>query len=126
MNNNAVIYCRVSSKEQEETGYSLPAQERLLSEYAQRKDLKILRVFSVAESASGAKQRKIFSEMITYLDKNRIPNLLCEKVDRLSRNLKEAVVVNDWNYSNERKNGEGYNYFRSSNEKGFIRHTFKL
>jgi len=34
--------------------------------------------------------------MITYLNKNKIPNLLCEKVDRLSRNLKEAVIANDW------------------------------
>ncbi|MBU1558046.1 recombinase family protein [Patescibacteria group bacterium] len=31
-----------------------------------------------------------------YLSKNKIHNLLCEKVDRLSRNLKEAVVINDW------------------------------
>ncbi len=96
MKNQAIAYCRVSSKEQEETGYSLPAQEKLLKEYAQRKDLVILKVFSVAESASGSKQRKVFSEMISYLNKNKIPNLLCEKVDRLSRNLKEAVIANDW------------------------------
>ena len=96
MKNQAIAYCRVSSKEQEETGYSLPAQEKLLKEYAQRKNLKILKVFSVAESASGSKQRKVFSEMITYLNKNKIHNLLCEKVDRLSRNLKEAVIANDW------------------------------
>ncbi|MEK7604896.1 MAG: recombinase family protein [Patescibacteria group bacterium] len=30
----AVIYARVSSKDQEETGYSLPAQEKFLKEYA--------------------------------------------------------------------------------------------
>jgi len=40
MKNQAIAYCRVSSKEQEETGYSLPAQEKLLKEYAQRKTLK--------------------------------------------------------------------------------------
>jgi site-specific DNA recombinase len=32
----AVGYCRVSSKEQEETGYSLPAQEKLVREYAEK------------------------------------------------------------------------------------------
>ena len=95
-NNDAVIYCRVSSKEQEDTGYSLPAQEKLLTEYAQRKNLTILKVFSVAESASGAKQRKIFGEMMEYMRKKNIQILLCEKVDRLTRNLKEAVVANDW------------------------------
>lgn len=91
-----VIYCRVSSKEQEETGYSLPAQEKLLTEYAERKGFEVVKIFSVAESASGEKKRKIFGEMMEYLVKKNIPILLCEKVDRLTRNLKEAVITNDW------------------------------
>ena len=96
--NKAVIYCRVSSKEQEETGYSLPAQEKLLRDYADRKNysFNIAKIFSVAESASGAKQRKVFAEMMEYMRKNKINVLLVEKVDRLTRNLKEAVAVNDW------------------------------
>lgn len=94
--NKCVLYCRVSSKEQEETGYSLPSQEKLLTEYANRKDFEIVKIFSVAESASGAKQRKIFEEMMEFMKKKSIPVLLCEKVDRLTRNLKEAVVANDW------------------------------
>lgn len=101
--NDAVIYCRVSSKEQEETGYSLPAQEKLLTEYAQRKGLTILKVFSVAESASGAKQRKVFEEMMAHMQKKGIQILLCEKVDRLTRNLKEAVVANDWIEANDER-----------------------
>ncbi|MCX6717755.1 MAG: recombinase family protein, partial [Candidatus Taylorbacteria bacterium] len=96
MKNKSVAYCRVSSKEQEETGYSLPSQEKLLTEYAKRKELEVIKVFAVAESASGAKQRKIFGEMMNYMENNNIQILLCEKVDRLTRNLKEAVVANDW------------------------------
>lgn len=96
MKNKCVIYCRVSSKEQEETGYSLPSQEKLLIEYANRKGFEVVKVFSVAESASGAKQRKIFGEMMDYMKNKGISILLCEKVDRLTRNLKEAVVANDW------------------------------
>ena len=95
-NNKCVTYCRVSSREQEETGYSLPSQEKLLIEYARRKDFDVKKVFSVAESASGAKQRIIFGEMMAYMEKNDIQILLCEKVDRLTRNLKEAVIANDW------------------------------
>ncbi len=91
-----VLYCRVSSREQEETGYSLPSQEKLLSEYAERKEFRITKIFSVAESASGSKQRQVFGEMIAFMEANKIPHLLCEKVDRLTRNLKEAVVANDW------------------------------
>lgn len=103
INNEAVSYCRVSSKEQEETGYSLPSQEKLLKEYAERKGLTTLKVFSVAESASGTKQRKIFAEMMEYMRKKNIQILLCEKVDRLTRNLKEAVVANDWIEANEER-----------------------
>jgi DNA invertase Pin-like site-specific DNA recombinase len=93
---HAVSYCRVSSREQEETGYSLPSQEKLLAEYASRKSFKMMKVFSVAESASGSKQREVFKEMMEYMETHNIPILLCEKVDRLTRNLKEAVVANDW------------------------------
>lgn len=92
----AVIYARVSSREQEETGYSLPAQQKLLEEYAKRKGFEVMRVFSIAESASGAKQRKVFTEMMEYMTKKGVSHLLCEKVDRLTRNFKEAVIVNDW------------------------------
>lgn len=94
--NQAVIYCRVSSKEQEETGYSLSSQEKLLVEYANRKSLETAKIYSVAESASGSKQRAVFSEMMAYITKHDIKNLLVEKVDRLTRNLKEGVVANDW------------------------------
>jgi len=102
-NNKCASYCRVSSKEQEETGYSLPSQEKLLVEYANRKGFEVAKVFSVAESASGSKQRKIFAEMMDYVGKNNIQILLCEKVDRLTRNLKEAVVANDWLEANEER-----------------------
>ena len=94
--NKAVIYARVSSREQEETGYSLPSQVKLLKEYAERKNFKVAKVFSIAESASGSKQRVVFNEMMQYMQKHTVTNLLCEKVDRLTRNFKEAIVANDW------------------------------
>lgn len=92
----AVSYCRVSSREQEETGYSLPSQVKLMEEYAPRKDFEMEKVFAVAESASGSKQRQVFGEMLGYLRDNKINIVLCEKVDRLTRNFKEALVINDW------------------------------
>lgn len=103
MNNKALIYARVSSNEQEETGYSLPAQEKLLTEYAARKDLVVVKVFAVAESASGAKQRQEFTQMMEYAHKEGVTNLLVEKVDRLTRNLKDAVIANEWVDENEER-----------------------
>lgn len=91
-----VIYARVSSKEQEETGYSLPAQEKMLKEYAARMGFQVSKVFAVAESASGTKQREVFQEMMAYVTEKRVSHILTEKVDRLTRNMKEAVEVNEW------------------------------
>jgi DNA invertase Pin-like site-specific DNA recombinase len=103
MNNKAVIFCRVSSKEQEESGYSLPSQEKLLTEYSQSKGLQIDKVFSLSESAGGSKQRKLFGEMLEYLKTKKIKNLIVEKTDRLTRNIRDAVLVNDWIENDEEK-----------------------
>lgn len=97
----SVILARVSTKEQEETGYSLEAQEKLLTGYAERNDFNIARVFLISESASGRYQRKIFYEMLKYLKDKHIQHLLVEKVDRLTRNLKDAVIINNWIEENE-------------------------
>jgi site-specific DNA recombinase len=96
MKTKAVLFCRVSSIEQEVTGYSLPAQEKLLKEYSVNSNLFPDKVFSISESASGHKRRKTFEEMIKYLKKKKINIIVCEKVDRLTRNLKDAVTVNEW------------------------------
>lgn len=103
MNNKAILFCRVSSKEQEESGYSLPSQEKLLTEYSQSKGLQIDKVYSLSESASGSKQRKLFSEMLEYLKQKKIKNLIVEKTDRLTRNIRDAVLVNEWIENDEEK-----------------------
>ncbi len=100
MKTKTVIYCRVSSREQEETGYSLDAQEKLLREYADKKGLQVVKVFRISESASGRQIRVVFNEMFQYLVKNKISCILCEKIDRLTRNLKDGAVVSDWIYQN--------------------------
>lgn len=92
----AVTLCRVSSKEQEVEGYSLQAQEKLLDDYVEQKNLENKKPFVISESASGHKQRQIFNSMLEYIGKHGIKEIVCEKVDRLTRNLKDAVAVNDW------------------------------
>lgn len=91
-----ILFCRVSSKEQEETGYSLPAQEKLLNSYAVTKGFKVNKVFSISESASGRKQRATFIQMMNYVKQNGIKIIICEKVDRLTRNFKDAVLIDEW------------------------------
>lgn len=96
-NIKSVLLCRVSSKEQEETGYSLPAQEKLLSGYNEGKGFASKpKTFSISESASGHKQREIFNEMLTYVEKHDIKIIICEKADRLTRNFKDMVMIDEW------------------------------
>jgi site-specific DNA recombinase len=92
----AVIYARVSSKEQEETGYSLEAQESLLKSYADQHNFELVKVYKVTESASGKQLRKMFIDMIDYVSKENVGAILCEKIDRLTRNLKDAATASDW------------------------------
>ncbi len=92
----AIIYARVSSKEQEDTGYSLDSQEKLLKEYSTKNNFLVSKIFRVSESASGRQIRKTFNEMLQYAEKHRIPIILCEKIDRLTRNLKDAASISDW------------------------------
>lgn len=92
----AVSYARVSSREQEETGYSLDSQIKTLSEYGDRKQFEIAKIFRVTESASKWQIRKTLQEMLAYCEKYKIDVILCEKIDRLTRSLKDAAIVNDW------------------------------
>ena len=91
----AVILARVSTKEQEEQGHSLPAQIRRLREYAERKNFEIVQTFSFSESA-GDKIRKKFEEVIGYLKTHKdVKVLLCENVDRATRNFRDAVDLDE-------------------------------
>lgn len=92
-----ILWARVSTKEQAEEGYSLDAQIKMLRDYAFKNDLKIVREFNVSESATGRQERKQFNEMLEYLeDHPEIKHLVCEKVDRITRNFQSAVKLDGW------------------------------
>ena len=67
--NNTVILARVSSKAQEDEGYSLDAQLKLFYNYCDTKGLKVVKVFKIAETASKDQSRKVFHEMLTFIAK---------------------------------------------------------
>lgn len=91
----AVLFARVSTKEQEELGHSLPAQMERLREYAKRKGFEVIREFSFSESA-GLKIRHRFEEVLAYLRSQKtMPALLCQNVDRITRNFRDAVDLDD-------------------------------
>ena len=78
-----VIYARVSSREQEREGFSIPAQFNVAGEYVDIETAK----------QSG---RTNFDEMIRYLRKHTtVQTVLVEKTDRLYRNLKDWVTIDE-------------------------------
>lgn len=90
----AVVYARVSTREQEQEGYSIDAQLALLRAYAERSGIVIVREFVEAESAK-VSNRPAFAEMLREVKASSIPVILVEKTDRLYRNLKDHVRVDD-------------------------------
>ena len=91
----AIIYIRVSSREQQQEGFSLGAQEKLLRDYAKRSGFTIVLVFQDVETAK-SKGRKQFGEMVKWLKNNRSCRvLLVEKTDRLYRNFHDHVTLED-------------------------------
>jgi len=92
---DALIYTCVSSREQQQEGFSLGAQAKLLREYADRSGLQIVKGFEDVETAK-ASGRTQFSEMVTWFKRNRSCRiLLVEKTDRLYRNFRDAVTLED-------------------------------
>ena len=91
----AVIYARVSSKEQEKEGFSIPAQLKLLKEYASANGFAVVQEYVDVETAKQT-GRAAFGEMVTYLKAHpTVRVMLVEKTDRLYRNLKDWVTLDE-------------------------------
>ena len=91
----AVTYARVSSKEQEKEGFSIPAQLKLLKEYAATNGFTVVQEYVDVETAKQT-GRAPFGEMVAYLKAHpSIRVMLVEKTDRLYRNLKDWVTVDE-------------------------------
>lgn len=90
---NVVIYARVSSKEQESEGYSIPAQIKFLQEYAVRNSFAVAKEFTDVETAKKA-GRTEFMKMLRFLDDNKhIKHVVVEKTDRLLRNISDYALL---------------------------------
>jgi DNA invertase Pin-like site-specific DNA recombinase len=90
----AVLYSRVSSKDQGKEGFSIPAQQRLLREYAAANGITIAQEFIDVETARRS-GREGFGEMLTFLKKHKCRTILTEKVDRLYRNIKDWATLDE-------------------------------
>jgi len=92
---SAVIYTRVSSREQEREGYSIPAQRKLLNEYARLREFRVQQEFIDVESAKNP-GRKEFGAMLRLLQSDaHCRVVLVEKTDRLYRNRTDSIAFEE-------------------------------
>ena len=91
----ARLYARVSSKDQEKEGFSIPAQLKLLREYAAEEGLTVAEEYVDVETAKRT-GRVSFGEMVHDLRTSPGARIvLVEKTDRLYRNLKDWVTLDE-------------------------------
>ena len=122
----SVAYARVSSKEQEKEGYSIPAQIKSLRGYSELVDVKIVSEFVDVETAKEA-GRSGFNQMLDFL--RRTPTcriLLVEKTDRLYRNLKDWVTVDELDLEIHFREGKCDPVSRNSRSSEKFMHGIKV
>lgn len=90
----AIIYCRVSSKDQVE-GTSLESQERLSGEYADRQGIEVLKIFVDRGESAKTADRPEFNKALAFCadKKKRVNYFIVYKLDRFARNQDDHVTV---------------------------------
>ncbi len=91
----AVIYCRVSTKEQVEEGNSLVTQERLCKEYALKHGFDVAHIFIEQGESAKTADRTELQKLLKYCTdrKNQIQAVIAYKIDRVSRNMDDYSQI---------------------------------
>jgi DNA invertase Pin-like site-specific DNA recombinase len=94
-NKQAVIYCRVSTKEQVEEGNSLSTQEKLCREYALKNAYDIAEVFIEQGESAKTANRPELQRLLSYCSdrKKQINAVIAYKLDRISRNTDDYSYI---------------------------------
>jgi site-specific DNA recombinase len=88
----AVIYIRVSTKEQDKK-YSPEIQEEYCRDYTKQKGLKVIREFREARSGLKLNARVEFYKMLEFIKEQKIANMVYAFGSRVSRNIEDYVLV---------------------------------
>lgn len=91
---NCLIYLRVSTKEQAEEGYSIPAQKEACLKYIQDKDWNFIDCYIDRGESARSAHRPQLQEMLSRVKKGKTINaVVVHKIDRLARNLEDHVAI---------------------------------
>lgn len=90
---NVAIYCRVSTLEQAETGYSLQGQEDQLRSYCKSLNYNVAKVYSDGGFSGANMNRPALTNMINDIKAGVIGLVVVFKLDRLSRSQKDTLHI---------------------------------
>ena len=91
----AIVYTRVSSKEQADKNLSLDFQKKIIVEYAKKNGVEILAYFGGTYESAKTDGRKEFQRMLEFIRKNRgrVSHILVYTLDRFSRTGGSAIKI---------------------------------
>ena len=91
-NNKAVIYTRVSDIKQKENT-SLESQKQLCEDFAKQNGFEIYAYFGGIYESAKTDERKAYKEMLSYVKKKKITNIIVYSLDRYSRTGGLAIAT---------------------------------
>lgn len=90
------IYCRVSTEEQAEEGYSIGEQERLLRDYCEKNQYQVTEIYSDAGiSGKDISHRPAMRKLLQDATEKKFNLVISWKINRLSRKLIDAIKIVD-------------------------------
>ncbi|WP_075857453.1 recombinase family protein [Clostridium perfringens] len=88
------IYCRVSTEEQSESGYSIDEQERLLEEWCKKMGYVIYKCYSDRGiSGKNIKDRPALKELLSDAKEGKFDMVISWKINRVSRKLEDVLKI---------------------------------
>lgn len=88
------IYCRVSTTEQAEEGYSIGEQERLLIEYCNKNHFEVFKTYADRGiSGKDIEHRPAIQELLQDASEKKFNMVISWKINRLSRKLSDAIKI---------------------------------
>lgn len=90
-----LAYCRVSTEEQAEEGFSIEGQAERLRLYAQLRDLGDVTVVTDPGKSGKNLERPGLQQVLAAVEAGHVSHVLVWRLDRLSRNLADLILLAD-------------------------------
>ncbi len=99
-NKRSVLFCRISSREQE-MGQSIDAQLQNLRSYCKRQSFSVIKEYTITESSTRG-DRKKFTEMLSFVKQQKTKIIIvADCVDRIQRSFRESIELSDLVHANK-------------------------